>query len=101
MLDVAGEAANGLVGADIYFPNVEPFASNAANQRFVARTQELFKYTPDKFMALGATALQVWALAANELRTLERHQLQVDQGNGWVPVTAWRPDAQTTHLAES
>jgi branched-chain amino acid transport system substrate-binding protein len=75
VLDVAGEAANGLVGADIYFPNVEPFASNAANQRFVARTQELFKYTPDKFMALGATALQVWALAANELRTLEREPI--------------------------
>ena len=72
VIDVAGDAANGLIGADIYFPNVEPFASNPANQRFVAKTQELFKYTPDKFMALGATSLQVWAMAANELKTLDR-----------------------------
>ncbi len=75
VIDVAGDAANGLIGADIYFPNVEPFASNPANQRFVAKTQELFKYTPDKFMALGATSLQVWAMAANELKTLDREAI--------------------------
>ena len=72
VIEVAGEAANELIGADIYFPAVEPFASNPANQRFVAKSQEMFKYTPDKFMALGATALQVWAMAANELKTLDR-----------------------------
>jgi len=75
VISVAGDAANGLVGADIYFPDVEPFASNPANQRFVAKTQEMFKYTPDKFMALGATALQVWAMAANELKTLDREAI--------------------------
>lgn len=75
VIDVAGDAANGLIGADIYFPLVEPFASNPANQRFVAKTQELFKYTPDKFMALGATSLQVWAMAANELKTLDREAI--------------------------
>ena len=72
VIEVAGDAANGLIGADIYFPQVEPFASNPANQKFVAKSQEMFKYTPDKFMALGATALQVWAMAANELKTLDR-----------------------------
>ena len=72
VISVAGDAANGLIGADIYFPGVEPFASSHANQRFIAKTQEMFKYTPDKFMALGATALQVWAMAANELKTLDR-----------------------------
>ena len=75
VIEVAGEAANGLIGADIYFPQVEPFASNPVNQRFVAKTQEMFKYTPDKFMALGATALQVWAMAANELKTLDREAI--------------------------
>ena len=75
VIDVAGDAANGLIGADIYFPLVEPFASNPANQRFVSKTQELFKYTPDKFMALGATSLQVWAMAANELKTLDREAI--------------------------
>lgn len=75
VIAVAGDAANGLIGADIYFPDVEPFASSPANQRFVAKTQELYKYTPDKFMALGATALQVWAMAANELKTLDREAI--------------------------
>ncbi|MFL6660653.1 MAG: ABC transporter substrate-binding protein [Rhizobacter sp.] len=75
VIEVAGEAANGLIGADIYFPQVEPFASNPANKRFVAKSQELFKYMPDKFMALGATALQVWAMAANELKTLDREAI--------------------------
>jgi branched-chain amino acid transport system substrate-binding protein len=72
VIEVAGEAANGVIGADIYFPQVEPFASNPANKRFMAKSQEMFKYTPDKFMALGATALQVWAMAANEVKTLDR-----------------------------
>jgi len=75
VISVAGEAANGLIGADIYFPDVEPFASSAANKRFIAKTEEMFKYTPDKFMALGATALQVWAMAANELKTLDREAI--------------------------
>lgn len=72
VIQVAGDAANGVISADIYFPDVEPFASNPVNARFVAKSQEMFKYTPDKFMALGATALQVWAMAANELKTLDR-----------------------------
>ncbi|TAM33592.1 MAG: ABC transporter substrate-binding protein [Burkholderiaceae bacterium] len=75
VIGVAGEAANGLISADIYFPQIEPFVSNPANQRFVAKTQEMFKYVPDKFMALGATSLQVWAMAANELKTLDREAI--------------------------
>ena len=72
VIQVAGAAADGVIGADIYFPNVEPFASFEANKRFVAKTEEMFDYTPDKFMALGALALQVWAMAANELNTLDK-----------------------------
>lgn len=72
VIGVAGEAASGLVGADIYFPDVEPFASNPANQKYVAKVQEQHKLTPDKFMALGAASLQIWAMAANELKTLDR-----------------------------
>ena len=75
VISVAGDAATGVVGADIYFPDVEPFASNPVNQRFVARMQEQHKHAPDKFMALGAAALQVWALAANELKTLDREAI--------------------------
>jgi branched-chain amino acid transport system substrate-binding protein len=75
VIDVAGAAADGVIGADIYFPNVEPFASFEANKRFVAKTEEMFDYTPDKFMALGAVALQVWAMAANELESLDKTEI--------------------------
>lgn len=75
VISVAGAAADGIMGVDIYFPEVEPFASNPANRKFIARTQSMFKQTPDKFMAVGATALQVWAAAANELKTLDREAI--------------------------
>jgi len=75
VIEIAGQAANGLISADIYFPDAEPFASNPANQRFVAKNQQMFQYTPDKYMALSATALQVWAMAANDLKTLEREAI--------------------------
>ncbi len=72
VIETAGAAANGLVSADIYFADAEPFASNPANKRFVAEVQKQFKGEPDKFMALGAAALQVWALAAARAKSLER-----------------------------
>lgn len=75
VISVAGEAANGVMGVDIYFPDVEPFVSNPVNRNFVARSQNMFKQTPDKFMAVGATALQLWAMAANELKTLDREAI--------------------------
>ena len=75
VIAVAGDAANGVIGADIYFPDVEPFASNPVNQRYIAKVQQMHKTTPDKFMALGAAALQVWAQAANELKTLDREAI--------------------------
>ncbi len=75
VISVAGEAAHGVMGVDIYFPDVEPFASNPVNHNFVARSQAMFKQTPDKFMAVGATALQLWAMAANELKTLDREAI--------------------------
>lgn len=72
VITVAGKGADGIIGADIYFPDVEPFASNPVNIAFVERTRKLHNYTPDKFMAIAATALQVWAKAVNELGTLEK-----------------------------
>ena len=38
VIQVAGEAANGIVGADIYFPDVEPFASNPGQPSLRAPT---------------------------------------------------------------
>lgn len=72
---VAGKASDGVVGAEIYIPDVEPFASNPANREFVARLQQEAGATPDKFMAVAALSVQVWAMAANELKTLDREAL--------------------------
>jgi len=75
VISVAGEAADGLMSVDIYFPDVEPFASYPANRKFVERMQSMFKQKPDKFMAVGATALQLWATAANEVKSLDREAI--------------------------
>jgi branched-chain amino acid transport system substrate-binding protein len=72
VVEAAGAAANGLISADIYFPEAEPFASNPANKRFVAQMQQQFKALPEKFGALGAAALQVWVTAANTTKSLDR-----------------------------
>jgi branched-chain amino acid transport system substrate-binding protein len=87
VIQVAGEAANGVVGADIYFPDVEPFSSNPVNRHFVQRVQEMFKYPPDKFMALGAASLQVWAQAANDMKTLDREAVAKRIRGGSFPNT--------------
>jgi len=87
MLAVAGTAADGMISADSYFPDIEPFASNPVNQRFVAKTREMFDYTPDKYMALGATALQVWVMAANTLQTLDRQAIAQHIRGGHFPGT--------------
>ncbi len=75
VISVAGKAADGLMGVDIYFPDIEPFASSAVNRQFVQKTQATYKQTPDKFMAVGAVGLQIWAMAANELKTLDKEPL--------------------------
>ena len=72
VIETAGPAANGLVSADVYFPDAEPFVSNAENKRFVAQMQKQFKTDPDKFGALGAAALQVWAKAATQVKSFDR-----------------------------
>lgn len=72
VIEVAGAATNGVVGADIYFPEIEPFASNPVNQAFVAKLQEMHDRTPDKYMALAAAALQVWAMAVEEVGSFEK-----------------------------
>jgi branched-chain amino acid transport system substrate-binding protein len=72
VIETAGPPANGLVSADIYFPEAEPFASNPENRRFVAQMQKQFKSVPDKYMALGAASLQVFAKAATKVKSLDR-----------------------------
>ena len=72
VIEAAGPAANGLTSADIYFPQAQPYASDPVNQRFVAEMQKQFKVLPDKFGALGAASLQIWAKAATKVKSLDR-----------------------------
>jgi branched-chain amino acid transport system substrate-binding protein len=72
VIEAAGPAANGLTSADIYFPDSEPFASIPENKRFAAETMKQFKTPPDKFGAIGAAALQVWAKAVATVNSLDR-----------------------------
>lgn len=74
VLSVAGAAAEGVASSDIYFPDVEPFKSYPANQAFVA-AMEKNKMVADKYTALGAGALQVWAIAANQAKSLDKEKV--------------------------
>ncbi|WIM10117.1 ABC transporter substrate-binding protein [Enhydrobacter sp.] len=69
---IAGEAMTGVVSADIYFPDLPPFNAIKANLEFIAAYRKDHNETPDKGAALGATALQVWASAANATKSLDR-----------------------------
>jgi branched-chain amino acid transport system substrate-binding protein len=69
---VAGEATNGVISADIYFPDLEPFTTIADNVAFVEAYRKAHGEAPDKGAALGAAALQVWARAAEETKSLDR-----------------------------
>ena len=75
VIATAGPAANGVVSSDIYFAEVEPFRSNPQNQAFVAALAKDGKVTADKYTALGAGALQVWAIAANQVKSLDKEKV--------------------------
>lgn len=75
VIEVAGAAANGVASADIYFADVEPFRSNPQNQAFVAALAKDGKVIADKFTALGAGALEVWAIAANQVKSLDKEKV--------------------------
>jgi branched-chain amino acid transport system substrate-binding protein len=69
---VAGEAVNGVVSADIYFPDLEPFSTIPENVAFVDAYRKAHGDLPDKGAALGAAALQVWARAVEATKSLDR-----------------------------
>ena len=69
---IAGEAMTGVVSADIYFPDLPPFNAIKENLAFIAAYRKAHNETPDKGAALGATALQVWASAANATKSIDR-----------------------------
>jgi branched-chain amino acid transport system substrate-binding protein len=69
---VAGDANNGIVSADIYFPDLPPFNAIPESTAFASAYQKAYGAAPDKGDALGAAALQVWARAVEETKSLDR-----------------------------
>jgi branched-chain amino acid transport system substrate-binding protein len=69
---VAGDANNGIVSADIFFPDLPPFTTIPESVSFVAAYRKAYGVDPDKGAALGAGALQVWAHAVEATKSLDR-----------------------------
>src|SRR6201994_1366060 len=69
---VAGDANNGIVSADIYFWDLPPFNGNAESNSFAAAFKKAYGADPDKSAALGPAAVQVWARAVEQTKSLDR-----------------------------
>lgn len=74
-VEQVGEAAEGTFGTDFYFAEIPPFDSIESNKIFVERVRKDHELTPDKYMAMGAMAVQIWANIANEVGTLEKEPI--------------------------
>jgi branched-chain amino acid transport system substrate-binding protein len=71
-IEQTGPDANGMFSTDFYFSDIPPFDKIPQNARFNARVKQMHGIKPDKFMALGALSLQIWAKAANETKSLSK-----------------------------
>jgi branched-chain amino acid transport system substrate-binding protein len=72
VIDVAGAGANETYSADLYFPEAEPWASSEKNKAFIASFQKKTGDKPDKFAALGAQSVDVWAKAVEKAGSTDR-----------------------------
>ena len=69
---VAGDANNGIISADIFFPDLPPFTTIPESKSFVDAYKKAYGIDPDKSAALGAAAVQVWAQAVESTKSLDR-----------------------------
>jgi branched-chain amino acid transport system substrate-binding protein len=69
---VAGDANNGIISADIFFPDLPPFTTMPESKAFVEAYKKAYGADPDKSAALGAAAVQVWAQAVESTKSLDR-----------------------------
>ena len=72
VINVAKAGANDAYSADLYFPEAEPWASNEKNQAFIKAFEAKTGDMPDKFAALGAQSVAVWAAAVEKAGTTEQ-----------------------------
>lgn len=72
VIDLAGAGANDAYSADLYFPEAEPWSSSEQNQEFIKAFKAKTGDMPDKFAALGAQSVEVWAEAVDKAGTTEQ-----------------------------
>ncbi|GAA1422584.1 ABC transporter substrate-binding protein [Agrococcus citreus] len=72
VIDAAGEGSVETMSADLYFGDVEPWASYPKNVTFMERFEEQVGSMPDKFAALGGQSVDVWAQAVANAGSAER-----------------------------
>ena len=75
VIDVAGAGANDAYSSDLYFADAEPWASSEKNQAFIKAFKAKTGDMPDKFAALGAQSVDVWAKAAEKAGTTDREKV--------------------------
>lgn len=74
-VDMVGAAGNGSYSTDFYFAEAPEFASIPANRVFIERIKADQKTVPDKYMAMGALAIQIWASVVNEVKTFDKEKV--------------------------
>lgn len=74
-VETLGDLADGMFSTDFYFAKSAPVNQIPENQTFIARVEKDHGVTPDKYMAMGAMSVQVWAMVANEVGTLDKEAI--------------------------
>lgn len=97
VIETAGAGAAETVSADLYFPEAEPWASNAKNIEFMAAFKEKNGDLPDKFAALGGQSVDVWAQAVENAGTTERRAVADAIYSQSFPETILGPVSFTDH----
>ena len=75
VVNLAGPGSEGTYSADLYFPDQAPWSSNEKNKTFVSAFQAKAGDLPNKYAALGAESVDVWAKAVQSTGTTERDKV--------------------------
>ena len=71
-LEVAGDAAEGILSADTYHPGLPPFSEAERSVKYIERHRAETGDDPEPLPTMAAAALDVWAQAVERAGTFER-----------------------------
>ena len=75
VVKLAGAGSEGTYSADLYFPDQEPWSTNEKNEAFVQAFKAKTGDLPNKYAALGAESVDVWAQAVKSAGTADREKI--------------------------